>query len=107
MNVAKKKELVVLLEVLPDDLNVGYHNYRNEIIGKVNGKDFQSFQEFVQLVENSKQNYTIFETERRLKIIIPTDQALQSTAHILQRNNIPAQFSEDVAGWLKRKNNSK
>ncbi len=107
LNVAKKKELVVLLEVLPDDLNVGYHNYRNEIIGKVNGKDFQSFQEFVQLVENSKQNYTIFETERRLKIIIPTDQALQSTAHILQRNNIPAQFSEDVAGWLKRKNNSK
>lgn len=101
LNTEKRKEIVVLLEVLPDNINVGYHGYRNEIINRVNGKSFLSFQEFLKLIHGNRENKIIFETLQEVKIILPTDNIDARTADILKRNNIPAQYSEDVGGWIK------
>ena len=51
LNENQKKEIVVLLSVLPDDINIGYHRYKNEVIKTVNGHEFNSFKEFVSLIE--------------------------------------------------------
>jgi len=57
LNNEKKEERVVLLSVLPDDINVGYHNSGNEIVSQVNGQSFSSFREFVQLLDRRFYNY--------------------------------------------------
>jgi S1-C subfamily serine protease len=100
LNPERKKEVVVLLEVLPDDINVGYHDFRNEVIAQVNGKSFKSFEEFITLLERNKEDYLIFETEQRIKIILSTERIDDITQTILKRNNIPRQFSDDVALWI-------
>ncbi|MCB9771726.1 MAG: trypsin-like peptidase domain-containing protein [Candidatus Omnitrophica bacterium] len=99
LNEKGKREVVVLLDVLPDDINVGYLDFGNEVISKVNGKEFGSFEEFIKLVESNPSQYCVFETEQKVPIIISTDNIDQITKEILNRNNIPAQFSADVASW--------
>jgi len=103
LNKNLKKEIIVLLNILPDNLNIGYHQYRNEVIEKINGKEFNSFKEFIMLLENNKDDFTIFETDEQFKIIIDNKGIEKITDDIIRRNNIPKKYSEDVAAWLKER----
>ena len=102
LNAQRKKELVVLSEVLPDAINVGYHAHQGELITKVNGQEFSSFKEFVTLVENTTAEYVQFENEGKQRLMISTKDAARVTEDILKRNHVPSRCSEDVAQWLKR-----
>ncbi len=100
LNEKRKKEIVVLLEVLPDDMNIGYHELQSQVITKINGQEFDSFKDFVTLIENNHDDYIIFETELKMPIILKNADIAQTTKNILERNNIPYQYSKDVAEWL-------
>ncbi|MFH0918307.1 MAG: trypsin-like peptidase domain-containing protein [Candidatus Omnitrophota bacterium] len=102
LNEKRKKEIVVLLKVLPDEINIGYHDRGYEIITKVNGKEFDSFKQFVQLIENTQGENIVFEDEYKEKIILACKDIDKITQDIVRRNNIPSQFSDDVAGLKKR-----
>ena len=102
LNEERKKEIIVLLDVLPDDINVGYHNYNFEVIDKVNGKQFNSFKSFVSLLEENQNEYAVFETKNKKALVLTTKDIDQITGRILKRNNIPFQYSEDVASWLEK-----
>ncbi|MBF0479799.1 MAG: trypsin-like peptidase domain-containing protein [Candidatus Omnitrophica bacterium] len=103
LNSDRKTDIVVFLNVLPDDVNVGYHQYGNDIVSKINGQSFNSFKDFVNLLETIKvkEPYTILETERNLKIIIDNHDLNKIDDAIIKRNNIPRRYSEDVEKLLK------
>ena len=92
----------MLSEVLPDAMNVGYHGHQAELITKVNGRPFSSFEEFVTLVEQTKDDYVQFENEGKQKLIVSVKDALRANEGILKRNHVPSRCSEDVAQWLKQ-----
>ncbi|MCA9402644.1 MAG: trypsin-like peptidase domain-containing protein [Candidatus Omnitrophica bacterium] len=102
-NDEKAKDLVVLLNVLSDDINVGYHGQGNVIITKVNGEAFQSFEEFAKLIVKSKTSkpFTIIEAISGTQYILRNDNIDAIDQAIIERNNIPAQYSADVAAWLQ------
>ncbi len=102
LNKERRKELVVLLEVLPDDVNVGYHGFHNIIVDKVNGKDIKSFKDFVSIIENINEEYIVIETERNIKFILDSKKIQEANPTILKRNNIPYPFSEDVGQWRRK-----
>jgi len=104
LNEKRKKEIVVLLKVLPDEINIGYHGRHFEIINKVNGKEFDSFKQFVELIEEAQGENIIFEDEFKDKIILSCKNIDKITQDIIRRNNIPSQFSDDVAQWKKHGN---
>ncbi len=93
-NIEKKGELVVLLAVLPDDINIGYTGIANEIITSVNDQGFSDFKEFVRLVESSRADFMVFKTDRNQKIILKTKGIEAINQDILTRNTIPAKQSE-------------
>ena len=101
LNEKRKKEMVVLLKVLPDEINIGYHDRGNEIITKVNGKEFDSFKQFVKLIEDTQGENIVFEDEYKEKIILTCKDIAKITQDIVIRNNISSQFSDDVAQWKK------
>ncbi len=104
LNLDRKKEIVVLLDVLPDDINVGYHDYNSEVIKKLNGKEVTSFKEFVVAIEQDRgHDYTVIETEQKVPIILPTANIDEANKNIMERNHIPFQCSKDVAQWLGKK----
>jgi len=106
LNENRKEEIVVLLNVLPDDTNIGYHTYSNEVILKFNGKEFSSFKDFVKMVEDNKSPYSIFETGEKINIVVKNENIPSLTQKILDRNNIPARYSDDVAVWIGKKTNN-
>jgi len=103
LNTQEKNEIVVLLNILPDDINVGYHGISNEIIETVNGTDIKSFKDFVSRIhkDKTKEKYTILETEHKSQIILSNNDIDKINEEILKRNSIPYQFSSDVGHWLK------
>jgi len=104
LNIHEKKNVVVLLNILPDDINVGYHGIGNDVVEKINGHKFKSFKEFVLLVDDikSKEQYTIIEMEGKSHIILSNKNIDGINKEILIRNNIPYQYSPDVSQWLKK-----
>ncbi len=102
LNEQRKKEIVVLLKVLPDEINIGYHDRGYEVITKVNGKEFDSFKQFVRLIEDTQGENIVFEDEYKEKIILSCKDIAKITQDIVRRNNIPSQFSDDVAEWKKK-----
>ncbi len=100
LNEDERKEIVVLLQVLPDDINVGYHGYQNKVIEKVNGNEIKSFEDFVRELHGTEGEFTTLEAENNMMIVLPNKDIEAINAQILERNNIPAQYSEEVAGWL-------
>lgn len=101
LNEKRKKDIVVLLKVLPDEINIGYHDRGYEIITKVNGKEFDSFKQFVKLIEDTQGENIVFEDEYKEKIILSCKDIDKITQDIIRRNNISSQFSDDVAQWKK------
>jgi len=103
-NKDKRKEIVVLLNVLPDDINTGYHGIHNDIVKAINSVEINSFEGFVLKLHEVEKNekYTIIETEKKSRIIISNKNIDNINAEILKRNNIPHQFSPDVAQWLNK-----
>jgi S1-C subfamily serine protease len=99
LNEKRKKEIIVLLKVLPDEINIGYHDRGYEIITEVNGKEFDSFKQFVKLIEETQGENIVFEDEYKEKIILSCKDIDKITQDIIRRNNIPSQFSDDVAQW--------
>ena len=99
-NLNRKDQIVTLLTILPDDITVGYHKYNNKVISKVNGKVFNSFREFVQLVEKNEEEYLIFTTDQGVDLIIKNEDLEEVTQDILERNNIQKQYSDDVKAWI-------
>jgi hypothetical protein len=95
------EEIVVLLQVLPDQVNIGYHEYQNMIVDKVNGKDIHSFKELVTVLQNQDKPHTIIETEQNRTIYLDNTNIESINASILERNNIPFQYSADVAEWIR------
>ncbi|OGX34212.1 MAG: hypothetical protein A3C36_05005 [Omnitrophica WOR_2 bacterium RIFCSPHIGHO2_02_FULL_52_10] len=102
LNEQKRKEVVVLLDVLPDDINVGYHEVGKDVVTKVNGRDIKSFRDLVTVINEVKtsEEYTILETEHASRIILNNKGIEEVNSEILKRNNIPYQYSDDVAGWI-------
>lgn len=101
MNIERDKNVVVLLNVLPDTINVGYHRARNEVIRSVNGEEFVSFEEFVRLIESNKNDYLILKSLHDEELVISTENIDAVNQAIMERNHVPSRYSEDVANWIE------
>lgn len=70
------------------------------IDSKVDGHPINGFQELVNKLHATKGTYLTLETERGSRLIIDVKAAKSANPDILKRNQIPQQFSADVARWL-------
>jgi len=107
LNQDKRKEVVILLNLLSDDLNVGYAGETNTVITAVDGKNFASFREFVELIQKHQGQYIVFETIDGAKLVLDTQGIEAVNQEIMQRNHIPAPYSKDVEKWLSSGSSAK
>jgi len=102
----KLEDLVVLLDILPDDINVGYPGSAKSIMKYINGQPVKSFKDFVLLMNQlkDKEDYAIFEFRNGWRVIVNNENIELINEQILKRNNIPEPYSEDVGQWLREDN---
>lgn len=83
-----REEIVILTEVLPDTVNMGYHEIANNVISTVNDRPISRFYDLIDAIENSRGRYVRIEDDRGYRIILDRDKVAGSTAGILKKYQI-------------------
>lgn len=92
----QRRELVVALQVLAADVNLGYHDVRNWIVDTVNDEPVRDFYDFVRQLRDNQDPYVVFRSDTGFQMVVDHDQAKASEDDILQRYRIPASHSEGL-----------
>ena len=90
------KQLVVLVRVLPFDVNLGYTDAEHEIIVKVNGEKYKDFKDFAQKVKNVKSGFIVFENDNGDEIVLDVKEVEEQREALMQNYNISSDMSDDI-----------
>ncbi len=89
----QRREMVVALQVLAADVNLGYHDWRNWIVDYVNGEAVVDFEHFASTLRNNELENVVLENSNGYQMVINHDAAIESEAQILERYRIPSAHS--------------
>ena len=84
------------MEVLADEINVGYHDLDNRVVSQVNGKKISTMEDLVAAFEKNEGKYHLILDERGHQIVLDRGKVDQNSQRILKRYRITADRSEDL-----------
>ncbi len=93
---ADRREVVVLVKVLADEINIGYHDSQNVIVSHVNGKKVSGMKDLVDAFEKHGGKYHVIEDIRGYMIILSKTSVDEHSLRILKRYKIGADRSADL-----------
>ncbi len=88
-----RRELVVALQVLAADVNLGYHDWRNWVVDQVNGEPIRDFNHFSNVLKNNLEENVVFENSNGYQMVINHSAAVASEDSILEQYRIPTAYS--------------
>ncbi len=91
-----RKEVILMTQVLPADINKDYHHDNNLVIEKVNGEPVPDFKSFYQKMQAATSQFVILETDDGYQVVIDRVEATDKQAAILARYGISADRSKDL-----------
>jgi S1-C subfamily serine protease len=91
----ERQEVVVLIQVLADEINLGYEDFYNTVIESVNDTPVKSMSHFVRLVESSGARVEIRTSDKCL-MVLDTKQVKDRTPDLLARYHVPRDRSADL-----------
>lgn len=89
-------EVVVLIKVLPYDINLGYSDLTHILITKVNGEKYKNFKDFILKIKKVKKGFITFETENEDEIVLDVEEVEAQKEKLLNNYNISSDISEDL-----------
>lgn len=98
----RRRQVVILLKVLPDEMNIGYHGFENWVIDSVNGRRIAGIDDLLAAVENHRGKYHVFKNRRGFQIVLEKDKVDRNGVDVLKRYRIPTDRSSDLAFKAKR-----
>jgi len=91
-----RKEVVLLVKVLADKINVGYHNLKNRVVSKVNGVDIANMHELVEALERHDGKYHEIVDDKGYRIVLDAADITERNQNILETFRILSGKSEDL-----------
>ncbi len=88
-----RRQLVVALQVMAADVNLGYHDWRNWIVDIVNDEAVRDFTHFAELIKYNENDNVVMENKNGYQLVINHAEALRSEAEILAHYRIPSAHS--------------
>lgn len=95
----EQREIVVLVKVLADEINVGYHDFVDAVISSVNGVKISRIADLVRGFENNKGEYHVIEDIRGFKMVLNREKVDESRERILKKYKIGADRSTDLMAF--------
>ena len=92
----ERREVIVLASVLADEINVGYHDLRDVVVFRVNGKKISTMEDLVAAVEVNMGAYHVLIDGRGKEIVLDKKKMDARNEIILKRYQIPFDRSEDL-----------
>jgi hypothetical protein len=92
----KKREVVIIVDVLSDEVNMGYEDMYWEIVERVNGKEVGSLDDLVKAIESNRSAFHVIEIDQGDQIVLNRREADKSRRRILKQYRISADRSDDL-----------
>jgi len=99
-----RKDVVVLLYALPDELNAGYHDLQLEVVKEVNGKPVNSLADMAQSIEGNQGEWNVIRTEDKSEVVFSREKTEEAEPRILANYKIMSPYSDDVKKTLDENN---
>lgn len=90
------EQVVMLMRVLADDANKGYHDWANWIVESVNGQRIKNLRELVFAIESSQSEFVVFSDDRNREMVMDRVKVSAAARDILQRYRISSDRSDDL-----------
>jgi hypothetical protein len=91
-----QSEVVAIVDVLSDEINMGYEQAYWEIVVFANGRRIGRLRDLVDALESNKGPYQVIETQSKSQIVIDRKDAEKSAKRILKQYKIGNDRSEDL-----------
>lgn len=92
----EQREIIILVNVLADDINIGYHAFTNGIVTSVNGRNVSNIRELADAFESNKEKFHTIEDNHGYRIVLDRLKSLQSNKNIMKRYLIPSDRSTNL-----------
>lgn len=91
-----RRQVLVLVKVLADEINIGYHASQNVVISFVNGKHVSNIKDLVDAFEAHQGTYHVIEDTNGFIITLDAKKAEEANSGILKRFHISADRSGNL-----------
>ena len=93
-----RKEVIVLMEILADEINVGYKVFEDSIVSEINGRTVNSMQDVVDAFESNGKDYhrIVFEPYDT-EIVLSSQDVKERSESILLKYKVSSDRSKDLA----------
>jgi hypothetical protein len=91
-----RKEIIVLVQILDDETNIGYYDFGNKAIINVNKRFISSMEDLVRAFEEYKGKYHTIIDERGYKIVLDRKKINRRGKEILDAYGIDSDRSPDL-----------
>ncbi len=92
----ERMEVIVLVKVLADKSNIGYHSFIDDVVDRVDGIKVSSLKELVQILKDNSRPYHILEDIYGHQIVIGTKGLDVNNRRILKKYRINSDRSIDL-----------
>ena len=89
-------EVVVMLRVLPSDLNRGYHGITSFVVKKVDGREIRNLKELIAITENQTNQFVRCEDADGNMIVLDRERVKKVQGDILKTYDIARDRSDDL-----------
>lgn len=91
-----RRQVVVLVKVLADEINVGYHDFVDTVIARVNGRPIATIIDLVEAFERHTGPYHVVEDTRGFRLVLDRKKVAAANGEILGRYGIGDDRSADL-----------
>ena len=91
-----RRQVVVLVKVLADEINVGYHDFVDTVIARVNDRPISTMADLLKAVETHTGPYHVVEDTHGFRLVLDREKVEAANTAILNRYGIPADRSPDL-----------
>jgi hypothetical protein len=96
-----RRQIITLVEVLPHEMNIGYHGFQDWTIDAVNGRKLSTMEDLVSAFEDHRGAFQVISGSRGVKIVLDRQKVEREAPALLRRYGIRSDRSPD----LERKRN--
>ena len=91
-----RRQLIVLIKVLADEVNVGYHETTDTIIRRINGRSVPTMAHLAEAFDTHRGEYHEIQDIHGFKLVIDRQAAADRLGAILEKYAIPSDRSPDL-----------
>ena len=91
-----KRQVIILNQVIPHEINIGFHDWQYMVLDKVNGKKIRDIKDLVSVIRGNEDRFTLFEMADEEKIVIDNKFVKEAEKEMYEDYGIPSGMSKNL-----------